>query len=122
MSVLKKVYDAENRAEARLLRGLLESDGIPAVVRGAGPLSFLQVGPFRIASRPSVWVLEDDRLSRVLRIAHDYRTNPDRAASAGAAPQAKEGRAAPAEAWICPSCGERLDQFSDCWNCGDPRP
>ena len=58
MSVLKKVYEARNAADARLLRGLLESEGIPAVVRGAGLLSSIEIGRFRIGNPPSVWVLE----------------------------------------------------------------
>ena len=27
------------------------------------------------------------------------------------------------ERWTCPRCGERLEgQFTDCWQCGSPRP
>ncbi len=95
MSVLKKVYDAKNVADARLLRGLLEAEGIPAVVRGAGLLSSIEIGRFRIGSPPSVWVLEDTRISLALRIVHDYRTNPERASAD--APAHPEERAAPAD-------------------------
>lgn len=116
MSVLKKVYEAKNAADAHLLRGLLESEGIPAIVRGVGIAPFMEVGLFRIGSRPTVWVLEDARFSRALEVVHGYRTDPDQAAAAA------DG-AAPAAAWICPSCGESMEQqFSDCWSCGNPRP
>ena len=116
MSALKKVYEAKNAADAQLLRGLLESEGIPAIVRGVGMVPFIEVGLFRMGSRPTVWVLEDARLPRALEVVHGYRTDPEQAAAA------TDG-AAPAAAWICPSCGESMEQqFSDCWNCGDPRP
>lgn len=117
MSALKKVYDAKNAADAQVLRSVLEAESIPAVVRGVGSVPFIESGLFRIGSRPSVWVLDDGRLARALEIVHGYRTDPEHAASAAA------GHQAPAAAWTCPSCGERLEQqFSDCWSCGAPRP
>ena len=117
MSALKKVYEAKNAADAHLLRGLLESEGIPAIVRGVGIVPFIEVGLFRMGSRPTVWVLDDARVSRALEVVHGYRTDPEQAAAAAA-----DGTA-PAAVWMCPSCGERMEQqFSDCWSCGDPRP
>lgn len=117
MSALKKVYEAKNAADAHLLRGLLESEGIPAIVRGVGIVPFIEVGLFRMGSRPTVWVLDDARVSRALEVVHGYRTDPEQAAAAAA-----DGTA-PAAAWMCPSCGERMEQqFSDCWSCGAPRP
>lgn len=118
MSVLKKVYEAQNGPDAHLLRGLLESEGIPAVVRGVGILPFIESGLFRMGNRPTVWVLDDARFPRALEIVHGFRLNPERAASAaGAAGAASDA------VWTCPGCGERMErQFSDCWNCGDPRP
>ena len=116
MSVLKKVYEAKNAADAHLLRGLLESEGIPAIVRGVGIVPFIEVGLFRMGNRPTVWVLDDARFPRALEVAHGYRTDPERAAAAA-------NGAPPVAAWICPSCGESMEQqFSDCWSCGDPRP
>lgn len=119
MSVLKKVYDATSAADARQLRGLLESEGIPAVVRGAGLLSFLPSGLLPNGRRPSVWVLEGSRFARALQIAHDYRTRPDEAA-AGAVPPAGT---APTAILTCPACGESMEQQSgDCGNCGGQPP
>ncbi|MBD3898523.1 DUF2007 domain-containing protein [Halomonas sp. ML-15] len=37
--------------------------------------------------------------------------------------QSLEGAVQPAEDWICPGCGERLEgAFDACWQCGSAKP
>ena len=111
MADLKKIYEADGPGDAHVLRGLLEVEGIEAVVRGddmvplqGGTLSFVEM-------RTSVWVLDDGgaRYARAVEMADDYAA----------------GRQAPAEGgavWRCRSCGETIEeQFTACWSCGAER-
>lgn len=115
MGDLKKIYEADGPGDAHVLRGLLEVEGIDAVVRGddmvplqGGSLSFVEM-------RTSVWVLDDDggQYARAVEIAGDYaarRQEPaEMAGGAGAV-------------WRCRSCGETVEeQFTACWSCGADR-
>ena len=52
---------------------------------------------------PEVWVVEDSDFARACEVRDAVAKLPS----------------APASAWTCPSCGERLEgQFGSCWNCG----
>ncbi len=105
---MKLVFEARDSMEAHLVRGLLESHGLGAEVRGetlagdAGELPFVEVWP-------TVWIHEDDRdLEARSIIAESGR------ASSGQAPDA---------GWSCRKCGERVEpQFTACWACGNDRP
>ena len=107
-AVVKKIYTAHDVFDAHVLRGVLEAEGIDAVVRG-GPKS--PVSGLYVREWPTVWVREDDRFQRAQEIAADYsqpRAKPDAEATS---------------TWQCPGCGERLEQqFTECWNCGGTRP
>ena len=54
MSELKKLYVAVGPGDAHVLRGLLETEGIPAVVRGDGIVPFQGGNLFEIEIHPSV--------------------------------------------------------------------
>ena len=113
MADLKKIYEADGPGDAHVLRGLLEVEGIAAVIRGddmvpvqGGSLSFVEM-------RTSVWVLDDDgeRYARAVEIAGDYAARSQEPAEA-------EGGAV----WRCRSCGETVEaQFTACWSCSTPR-
>ena len=107
-----KLYVADGPADAHLLRGLLESEGLTAFVRGDGTVPLQAVGFFKMDTRPSVWVLADDetRRERAQAIADQYRTG-------------KRRQAEPVgETWRCRSCGETVEaQFTACWSCSTPR-
>ena len=74
MSELKKIYVAVGPGDAYVLRGLLEAEGISAIVRGDDMVPFQGGSLFEIETRPSVWVLGNDRelYARALTIAADY--------------------------------------------------
>ena len=78
MANLKKLYTAQGIGDAHVMRGLLESAGINAVIRGDGVVP-LQGGNLmlNIEVRPSVWVLEDDKYSQARDIVADYVTRRD---------------------------------------------
>ena len=113
MGDLKKIYEADGAGDAHVLRGLLEVEGIDAVIRGDDMVP-LQGGSFlQLETRSSVWVLDDDadRYARAVEIADEYAAREQEPARAGAG-----------DDWRCRSCGETVEaQFTACWSCGAER-
>lgn len=108
MSTLKRIYVAANAVDAHMLKDLLAQEAIEAVVRGDDFVPLQGGGLFRMETRPSVWVLDDERLPRAFELAAEFGSDP---AAAGEA-----------ETWRC-RCGERVEaQFTECWSCGWARP
>ena len=108
MSSLKRIYTAANAVDAHMLKDLLAQEAIDAVVRGDDFVPLQGGGLFRMEVRPSVWVLDDDRLARARELAAEF----------GGGPAADR----PSEAWRC-RCGETVEaQFTECWSCGRGRP
>ena len=109
MSALKKVYVAANSVDARMLQGLLEQEGIRAVVRGDDFVPLQGGNLFKMEIRPSVWVFDDERLPRARELADDFGRRPS--------PSDR-----PLAIWTC-RCGEASEeQFTECWSCGRSRP
>jgi len=103
---MKPVFTAKHPTEAHLVRGMLESEGIRAEVRGDQ-----LYGAFgEIPVLPAVWVFDPADVTTAQKLVSEYL------------------RGTPAwrhrhEHWICPGCGESLEgQFTDCWHCGGARP
>ena len=112
MSDLRKIYVADGPGDAHLLRGLLETEGIDAVIRGADFVPLQGGSLFGMETRPSLWVLDDDpaRHARAVEIAEGYATSKG-------TPATTEG-----ETWQCRKCGETIEtQFTACWSCGTER-
>ncbi|MEI8166187.1 MAG: DUF2007 domain-containing protein [Chloroflexales bacterium] len=94
------VYTTPLSAEAYLLKGWLESEGIVATIQGEDHPT-----PDVL---PSVWVATQD-YERAEALVRDF-LHAHQAAPVGTP-------------WQCPACGETLDpQFTDCWQCGASRP
>ncbi len=113
MADLRKIYQADGPGDAHVLRGLLEVEGIDAVIRGDDMVPLQGGSLFHLETRPSVWVLDDDtgRYARALEIADEY-------AAKRQAPSDTESAAG----WRCGSCGETIEeQFTACWSCGADR-
>lgn len=106
---MQKVFVAQNHAEAHLVRGLLEAEGIEAEIRGEA-LSTLQGGLAVLELRPSVWVRGEARIAQAHERVAQFLKG-----------EIATGEAA--QAWACAQCGERHEaQFTDCWQCGTARP
>jgi hypothetical protein len=103
---MKLIYTAKHPTEAHLIRGMLEADGIRAVVRG----DQLYGAYGELPVLPTVWVMEDTLAAHAGRLIVEFLS--------GAAAR-KYGH----ERWSCAQCGETLEgQFTECWKCGAGRP
>ena len=103
---MKQVHTAKHAPEAHIVKGVLESSGIEAIVRG----EFLTSGwgelPVDVCS---VWVADDAQYERAQAVLLSF-LNGD---------LARELRS---QNWRCGKCGEQLEgQFTSCWKCGTPR-
>jgi hypothetical protein len=103
---MKRVYTSQLSLMVGHLKNVLESEGIPCVMRneylggGAGELPPTECWP-------ELWVEDDVDYEKARRIV-------------GETLKASE---TPGDPWACPRCGEHLEgQFDACWHCGAERP
>ena len=107
---MKQVFVAQHPTEAHLVKGLLESQGIAAEVRGEALFGARGEAPVTPATLPSVWVLNETEGDAALKVLRDFR-------------RASAGTTTAGQPWVCPKCGETLElQFTTCWQCGTNRP
>ena len=103
--IVKPVYDTSDRTLAQLLRGALESEGIPAIVQGEHLSSLQGQIPAGASAEYRVAIVDDEQLPRASIFVKNWLT--DDAAARGLAP------------WVCDGCGESHEpQFRSCWRCG----
>ena len=107
---MRQVFIAPDSPTAHLLKGLLEAEGIEAVVLGEGGV--LGAGgevPMTEQGLLSVWVVNDADFERALKLAWEFWRREGRGQSEG-------------KRWRCRKCGEMHGpQFTDCWKCGASR-
>lgn len=97
---MKKIYVASDAVNAHVLRELLESHSIAAVVQDERIFALRGEVPVVYAT---VWV-KDEQADAARALARQFEQSAQQAPAA--------------EAWACPKCGERIDgQFSACWKC-----
>lgn len=99
-----QAYVANSLAQAHLIKGFLDSEGIFAVVRGEHLVGIAGEIPITMDTLPSIWVGQDDR---------------DRARELIEKALKEE---TVLEDWTCAECGETVEgQFTECWQCGSAR-
>jgi hypothetical protein len=104
---VKQVHVAKHAAEAHLVKGFLEANGIEATVRGEYLTSGWGELPTDLCS---VWISDDREYERADRLVVDFLTG-------------RIAREAAGRSWTCERCGEILEgQFTACWKCGAARP
>lgn len=102
-----RVYSSPVLANVALLKDVLDMHGIASEIRGeyrgtAGP-GFTPPAD----SWPEIWILDESRIEEARQIVEE-------------ALGPSEGSTT---AWTCPHCHEEIEgEFSECWNCGKPRP
>ena len=101
---------AQHPAEAHLVKGLLEANGIAAEVQGESLFSVRGEAPATPDTLPSVWVSDETEATRAMAVLAGYGRRQAAGLHEGAA-------------WTCPACSERIEsQFTECWHCGADRP
>lgn len=99
-----QAYVAHNLAQAHLIKGFLDSEGIFAVVRGEHLVALQGEIPITMDTLPSIWVPEEDRARARELIEQALKDD------------------LPADDWTCIGCGEAVEgQFTECWQCGAAR-
>ena len=104
---MKPLHTARHAAEAHLIRGYLEANGVQAIVRG----EFLAGGIGELpADLCKVWVIDDASFARADALVRQFL-------------QGDAAHTYAHEHWRCTQCHEPLEgQFTECWNCGAARP
>jgi hypothetical protein len=98
------IHETSNRTVAQLLRGALESEGIPAIVQGEHLAPLEGRLPAGAAARYRVFIVDSEQLPAA---SHFARRWLDETLPSSARP------------WTCRRCGERHDaHFASCWKCG----
>jgi hypothetical protein len=69
---VKQVFVARDPTEAYLVKGMLESRGIGAEVRGEGLWGTRGETPLTPDTLPTVWVLDDAHAPEAVRIVKEY--------------------------------------------------
>ncbi len=112
---MKHVYTARDSMDAHFVKGLLQQEGIRAVVQGEALQETWGGVPIGSEGLPSVWV-EDSDVAQAAPVIQKYQET-DRA-------NAEDTQThTPRPKWKCPNCGEMVEsQFDRCWHCGHNRP
>lgn len=99
-----QAYVANSLAQAHLIKGFLDAEGIFAVVRGEHLVGIAGEIPITMDTLPSIWVGDGDR-ERARELIDQALKNE-----------------LVFEEWTCPECGEVVEGvFTECWNCGAAR-
>jgi predicted RNA-binding Zn-ribbon protein involved in translation (DUF1610 family) len=108
MNNSKRVYEARDPAEAELVKGLLEAEGIVGTVQQGALETIFGEMAGNSETLPSVWVRESD-VDTARKIIEEFNRVGLPVGSTGSN-------------WTCPGCGETLEaQFSSCWKCNTAR-
>ena len=102
---VKCLYQARDRIEAQLLCDFLDRQLVRASIHG----DYLSgaAGELPADIYPSVWIVDDDDLSRARELLDRFLIEQRRTLGAP---------------WRCPRCAEQIeDSFELCWNCGHAR-
>ena len=112
---MRHVYTGRDEMDAHFVKGLLEQEGIEAVVQGENLINAVGTLPLSDKSLPSVWVADANE-ERAALIVKDYE-QVDRVNAEATVEDT------PRPTWKCANCGEAVEeQFTECWNCGHARP
>ena len=101
---MKRVYTADNIADAGLVRSFLEQHDIPATLRNEHTSAVIGDLPF-VNSYPELWVA-DDLCGRAAELLLELRQSNNNNT----------------EQWLCAKCQEsNPGNFEICWQCSHAR-
>jgi putative signal transducing protein len=102
---MRRIFIAAHPTEAHMIRGLLEYEGIEAIVRGEALFGARGLTPLTPDTLPSVWVIDPADAERALALIE--------------APRSGRSSGSRDRAWRCPACNEFVGpEFVVCWQCG----
>lgn len=97
-------FSLADRAEAGLLKELLEREGVACLIRNEQLFAALGEIPFLECS-PELWVIDDEVWPRARQLLDNWFKVEENMTT-----------------WTCSACGETLEgQFGSCWQCGKDR-
>jgi len=100
---MKTVYSSANFLIVEHYKNVLETQGIPCVIKN----SFLASAAGELPPTetwPELCVIEDEHLPRAQAIINSDKTLSEK----------------DSQAWQCQKCGESIEgQFTQCWRCGE---
>jgi len=100
---VKTVYSSANFLIVEHYKNVLETEGIPCIVKNRFLASAAGELP-PTETWPVLCVIEDAHLPRAQEIINSEKTISEQ----------------DNQAWPCKNCGETIEgQFSQCWRCGD---
>lgn len=104
------VFEGQHHAEAHFVQGLLEAEGVDALVRGESLFTTVEAASAIPGMRPAVWIRDESQAGKAREILARY-------AKGEGVPIFSDGP------WACPQCAEVHEpQFSSCWKCGTSSP
>lgn len=125
---MRHIYTARDAMDASFLRGLLEQEGIHAVVQGEALQETWGNLNLSKESLPTVWV-DDADVERAAPVVEEYRkvdqtnaarSDEDDSPSTSVAPSVDA--VADKKGWTCANCGSTNEpQFDRCWHCTHAR-
>ena len=93
-------FSFKERAQAGLLRNLLEAEGVSCILRNEPLSAALGEIPF-LECLPELWVVDDEVWPRAKTLLDNWLKEQLSSSS-----------------WTCPECGEIHEgQFEACWKC-----
>jgi len=103
---MRRVYSDLDRMMAGHVKAVLESEGIPCLMKNEALVGGVGELP-PTACWPEVWIVDDADYVRARQLVEELVAAPDHKA----------------DDWRCPRCGERVDgELALCWHCGRSRP
>ena len=107
---MQMVFVAQHPAEAHLVQGLLDAEGIESEVQREALFTTMKASSVIPGCLPEVWVLNDAQVPRALDLVGRFTKGEAMVQSDGIS-------------WQCPKCGEELEpQFTSCWKCSTAKP
>lgn len=102
---MRCVHRTSDRTVAQLLRGALESEGVPSFVQGEHLTALAGQLPVGASAEYRVCIIDNDQLPRAEVLARQWLSE---------APTVD-----PDSVWTCRACGETHEPlFRSCWRCG----
>ena len=103
---MRKVFENIDFMKVGHYQSILESSGIPTLVKNLATSSFMGDVPFAEVF-PELWVMNEGDYEEAIRLLREHR----------------DASPADAQDWICALCGEEVPkEFGQCWNCQTDRP